>query len=146
MDKQEVAFAVEIADGVISRVGRFYVTVPGIQFQGGGIKWLPDRHKMPEHGKETDGMTEERLFECACSGETDDLEAHLKSGGSLDVAYEKFERENSLLMGAFRNRQWDTVMWLLGNGAGLTGTEQDEVNGRYMEMFFINRMQKVHVQ
>lgn len=62
------------------------------------------------------------------------------------MAYEKFWEEHSLIMGAFRNRQWDTVRWLLGCGARLTPAEQEEINGRYQKMRLIAEMQKIFIR
>ncbi len=87
-------------------------------------------------------MTAEKLFELACAGETETLRKLYHSGQRLDVTYEKFGKEHSLIMGAFRNRQWDTVRWLLGSGAGLTPAEQAEINDRYQEMQLIEKIQK----
>ncbi len=91
-------------------------------------------------------MTAEKLFELACAGNTEALEELYRNGQSLDVAYEKFGEEHSLIMGAFRNRQWNTVRWLLDSGARLTPAEQAEINGRYQEMRLIAEMQKVFIK
>ena len=87
-------------------------------------------------------MTSEKLFELACAGGTETLRELYHSGQRLDVTYEKFGKEHSLIMGAFRNRQWHTVRWLLGNGAKLTPAEQAEINDRYQEMRLIEEMQE----
>lgn len=91
-------------------------------------------------------MTAEKLFELACAGNTEALEELYRNGQSLDVSYEKFGEEHSLIMGAFRNRQWNTVRWLLDSGARLTPAEQAEINGRYQEMRLIAEMQKVFIK
>lgn len=88
-------------------------------------------------------MTIEKLFELACAGETEMLRELYQNGQRLDVTYEKFGEEHSLIKGAFHNRQWDTVRWLLGCGARLTPAEQEEINDRYQEMRLIAEMQKV---
>ena len=91
-------------------------------------------------------MTAEKLFELACAGDTETLKELYRNGQRLDVAYEKFGEEHSLIMGAFRNRQWDMVRWLLGCGARLTPAEQKEINSRYQEMRLIAEMQKVFIR
>ncbi len=88
-------------------------------------------------------MTIEKLFELACAGETEMLRELYQNGQRLDVTHEKFGEKHSLIMGAFRNRQWDMVRWLLDSGARLTPAEQEEINGRYQEMRLIAEMQKV---
>lgn len=87
-------------------------------------------------------MTAEKLFELACAGESEALRELYHSGQRLDVTYEKFGREHSLIMGAFRNRQWATARWLLNSGAKLTPAEQAEINDRYQEMRLIEEMQE----
>lgn len=91
-------------------------------------------------------MTAEKLFELACAGDTEALEELYRNGQCLDVAYEKFGEEHSLIMGAFRNQQWNTVRWLLDSGARLTPAEQAEINGRYQEMRLIAEMQKIFIK
>lgn len=86
-------------------------------------------------------MPEQKLFELACAGNTEALAELYKNGCSMDAAYYKFGEPHSLVMGAYRNRQWDTVRWLLKHGAKLTDTEQEEVNNRYMEMELLSEMQ-----
>ena len=89
--------------------------------------------------------TAETLFELACAGDTDTLDKLYQNGASMDVHYSRFGEEHSLIMGAFRNRQWDTVRWLLAHGARLTKAEQEEVNDRYQETRLMAEMQKVFV-
>lgn len=87
-------------------------------------------------------MTAEKLFELACAGEIETLRGLYQNGQRLDVTHEKFGKEHSLIMGAFRNRQWDTARWLLGSGAKLTLEEWAEINDRYQEMRLIEEMQE----
>ncbi len=87
-------------------------------------------------------MTAEKLFELACAGEIETLRGLYQNGQRLDVTHEKFGKEHSLIMGAFRNRQWDTARWLLGSGAKLTLEERAEINDRYQEMRLIEEMQE----
>ncbi|MCI8562256.1 MAG: hypothetical protein HFH69_01930 [Lachnospiraceae bacterium] len=49
-------------------------------------------------------------------------------------------------MGAFRNRQWDTVRWLLAHGAKPTRAEREEVDNRYQETRLMAEMQKVFIR
>ena len=50
MNRQVVTFATETKEGVVSRVGRSYVMTPEIRFQGGTIKWYPDKYKENKRG------------------------------------------------------------------------------------------------
>lgn len=85
-------------------------------------------------------MTAEKLFELACAGETETLKRLYQNGQRLDVTYEKFGKEHSLIMGAFRSQQWDMARWLLVSGAKLTLAEQAEISDRYQEMQLIKEM------
>lgn len=85
----------------------------------------------------------EKLFEMACTGDLENLDTYWKITGSLDVTCRKFGAEHSLVMGAFRNRQWETVRWLLEHGAKLTDSEQEEINDQYMEMSLMQKMQNI---
>ncbi len=89
--------------------------------------------------------TAEVLFELACAGDIEALAVLYQKGVSMDVRYSRFGEEHSLIMGTFRNRQWDTVRWLLAHGARLTRPEQEAVNDRYQETRLIAEMQKVFV-
>ena len=90
--------------------------------------------------------TAETLFGLACAGDTGALAELYKNGVSMDARYSRFGEEHSLIMGAFRNRQWDTVRWLLAHGARLTKAEQEEVNDRYQETRLMAEMQKVFIR
>ena len=70
----------------------------------------------------------EQLFGLACSGNIKALEEYWNGDGDLNVTYEKFGKQHSLIMGAFRNQQYDTVNWLQNHGCQLTDEEQDEIN------------------
>ncbi len=76
----------------------------------------------------------EQLFGLACSGNIHALEEYWNGEGNLNVTYEKFGNKHSLIMGAFRNQQYDTVNWLKNHGCQLTDEEQDEINMEYMRV------------
>lgn len=76
----------------------------------------------------------EQLFELACSGNIKALEDFWNGEGDLNVTYSKFGKEHSLIMGAFRNQQYDTVKWLKNHGCKLTEEEQDIINVEYMKI------------
>ena len=42
MDKQALQFAVEIKNGVITRISNSVIEQPEIKFKGGKIKWFDD--------------------------------------------------------------------------------------------------------
>ena len=84
----------------------------------------------------------EQLFGLACSGNIKALEDYWNGEGDLNVTYQKFGKEHSLIMGAFRNQQYDMVRWLKNHGCRLTHEEQDEIN---MEDIGGGKMVKAYV-
>ena len=76
----------------------------------------------------------EQLFGLACSGNIKALEDYWNGEGDLSVTYQKFGKEHSLIMGAFRNQQYDTVRWLKNHGCRLTHEELDEINMEYLRI------------
>ena len=51
----------------------------------------------------------EKLWEWACSGNTEKLRNYYENGGSINNRHFAFGESHSLIMGAFRNSQLDTV-------------------------------------
>lgn len=76
----------------------------------------------------------EQLFGLACSGNIKALREYWEGEGDLNVTYVRLGKEHSLIMGAFRNQQYDTVRWLKNHGCRLTQDEQDETNMEYMRV------------
>ncbi len=76
----------------------------------------------------------EQLFGLACSGNIKALEDYWNGEDNLNVTYEKFGNKHSLIMGAFRNQQYDTVNWLKNHGCRLTDEEQSEINKEYLRV------------
>lgn len=71
----------------------------------------------------------EKLWEYACSGNIEALKRYYKSEeGITDIRYYKFKAEHSLIMGAFRNNQFETVEYLLSIGESITNEEKEEIN------------------
>lgn len=84
-----------------------------------------------------------KLFVMACTGDIENLDTYLKTTGSLDITHRQFGEEYSLIMGAYRNRQWDTVRWLVRHGAKLTAKEQEYINQRYMDLVILEELQNI---
>lgn len=53
MEKQTIIFAVETESGVLNRIGKTYIAIPKIRFQGGEVSWLADKFKTSVHRKES---------------------------------------------------------------------------------------------
>lgn len=80
-------------------------------------------------------MDIEKLWEAACSGDMETLKEYYEKGeGIIDIRYKKFRTSHSLIMGAFRNQQYDTARWLRNHGCRLTEEEQDEINMEFMKI------------
>lgn len=59
MDKQITEFAVQTRGGIVTRIGKSYVSHPPIHFSGGTVKWHEDRLKRGcSRGVSADGFQE----------------------------------------------------------------------------------------
>jgi hypothetical protein len=85
-------------------------------------------------------LSKEELFGLACSGKINKLEKYWNDGGKLNITYTKFGKEHSLIMGAFRNQQYETVNKLIMLGCKLTDEEQYEIDTEYMKMKTIRNL------
>ena len=70
-----------------------------------------------------------KLWEYACSGNTEELRKYYENGGSINNRYFKFGESHSLIMGAFRNNKFDTVEYLMSVGEELTNKEYSDIKG-----------------
>ena len=68
------------------------------------------------------------LWMLACSGNIKELKKYFSSEDMvLNRRYHKLGKENSLIMGAFRNGEFDTVEYLLSVGETVTSEEEKEI-------------------
>lgn len=65
------------------------------------------------------------LWCAACGGDIETLKAYYMNGGKLGRTYEKFGICHSLIAGAYRNGEFDTVRYLLSVGENLEEHETD---------------------
>lgn len=93
--------------------------------------------------KYKENVKPEELFEMACTGNIPAIHKYKEDGRDLNVRYSSFGEEHSLIMGAFRNREYRTVEWLLSAGCTLTDKEQKEINEKYYETYLIGEMQTI---
>ncbi|MGE9942772.1 hypothetical protein ACQRBH_14535 [Bariatricus sp. SGI.161] len=42
MKKETIVFATETKNGVVTRIGKSFITQPPIKFAGGSVKWFDD--------------------------------------------------------------------------------------------------------
>lgn len=80
------------------------------------------------------------LWEYACSGNIEKLKEYYENGGSINNRYFQFGESHSLIMGAFRNNQFDTVEYLISEGEELSKKEYAEMR---TEMRKLEIMQKL---
>lgn len=79
----------------------------------------------------------EKLWEAACSGDINILKQYYKIAENM--RYQKFGKEHSFIMGAFRNNQWEIIDYLLSIGETITREEKEEIQTelnriKYMEI------------
>lgn len=82
----------------------------------------------------------EQLFGYACSGNTEKLKEYYESGGAIGNYIERFGRKHSLIMGAFRNDQFDTAEYLFEVGEKPTPKEQEEIRKQIRRWELMKRM------
>lgn len=99
------------------------------------LKWWEDHEDtgyMIECMAESNIYTIDELWGAACSGNIDFLKGYYeKSKGERNRRYEKFGNYHSLIMGAFRTGNFDTVEYLLSIGECITEDEGNEFAGYY---------------
>ncbi|MBR3996117.1 MAG: hypothetical protein IKI97_12665 [Clostridia bacterium] len=81
-----------------------------------------------------------KLWEFACSGNTEKLKEYYENGGSINNRYFRFGESHSLIMGAFRNSHYDTVEYLMSVGEGLTNKEYDEIKANLRQQDIMHQL------
>lgn len=72
-------------------------------------------------------MDIEKLWESACCGENDKLKEYYENGGKINRRYRAFGKTHSLIAGAYRNGNLDTVDLLYKYGERPEAHEMDEI-------------------
>lgn len=75
----------------------------------------------------------ETLWNAVCSGDMDVLKAYFENGGERNRRYRRFGKSHSLIAGAFRNGNFETVSYLQSVGETVKENEKTEMRGFYME-------------
>ena len=81
-----------------------------------------------------------KLWEYACSGNIEELKKYYYNGGSVNNRYIKFGEGHSLIMGAFRNNQFDTVEYLMSVGEEISPKEYDEIQAEMRKLDIMQRL------
>lgn len=86
----------------------------------------------------------EELWSYVCDGDNRALLNYYKNGGQPNRRFNAGMRVNSLLMGAYRNRNWSTVKLLKKYGETLTQEEyaafKYEAEGAKMMLYMIDEL------
>lgn len=73
----------------------------------------------------------EKLWEYVCRGDTEGLKGYFQEDfGVINRRYNKFGESHSLIMGAFRNNQFETVRFLVSIGETITTEEHLELQSK----------------
>lgn len=81
-----------------------------------------------------------KLWEYACCGNIQELKRYYENGGSVNNRYFKFGEEHSLIMGAFRNNQFETVEYLMSVGEEITSKEYEEIQTEMRKQDILQRL------
>lgn len=81
-----------------------------------------------------------KLWEYACCGNIQELKRYYENGGSVNNRYFKFGEEHSLIMGAFRNTQFETVEYLMSVGEEITSKEYEEIQTEMRKQDILQRL------
>lgn len=83
----------------------------------------------------------EKLWEYACSGDIQALKKYFSSNEiELNRRFFKFGKEHSLIMGAFRNNQLETVEYLMSVGETVTQEEKVEITKELKRIELLGRL------
>ena len=72
-------------------------------------------------------MTIDELWTAVCSNDQAAIKKYYENGGEKNLRYHHFNREHSLIMGAFRNGHMAMCELLISYGETITKDEEDEL-------------------
>lgn len=79
-------------------------------------------------------MEVKALWNYACEGNIRKLKRYYKSGGTKNIRFRERKKEHSLIAGAYRNGQTETVKYLLSIGETITEQEEPKLRTIIDEM------------
>ena len=68
-----------------------------------------------------------KLWEYACNGDIEKLKQYYSEHNEVNKRYYSFNKEHSLIMGALRNNQFETVEYLISVGETITDEEKEQI-------------------
>lgn len=83
------------------------------------------------------------LWSYACNGELNSLRKYYMDFGELNRRYNAYDKDNSLVMGAFRNKHYETVEYLLSVGERPTKEEQAKIREELKRIEVMNKMMEI---
>ena len=85
----------------------------------------------------------EQLWEASCSGDINTLKHYYRRESRvLNRRYKAFGGETSLIMGAFRNNQFDTVDYLISVGETITDDEKEMIQREFKRIECMYKIMK----
>ena len=85
-------------------------------------------------------MNIEKLWVAACCGENDKLQEYFEKDGEINRRYEAFGKSHSLIAGAYRTGNFETVRLLMNNGETILDDEKSEIN---LEKVYMENLMEV---
>lgn len=79
-------------------------------------------------------FTIDELWSMACNNEKKNLRRYYEAGGEINRRYKAFGENHSLIMGALRNGNTDTALYLLSVGETVERSEVSEFAGYFVKM------------
>ena len=68
-----------------------------------------------------------KLWEYACNGDIEKLKKYYSEHNEINRRYCRFNKEHSLIMGALRNNQFETVEYLISVRETITNEEKEQI-------------------
>ena len=88
--------------------------------------WMNSKETGWEFNTRETNITDE-LWHAVCNDDIEAVRKYYESGGEKNRRTYRFNREHSLIMGAYRNKNWDMVKFLIDNGETVTDEEKEEL-------------------
>lgn len=79
-------------------------------------------------------LTKNKIWSAVCSGDIFTLEETIKEWQGKNITHLAFGIEHSLIMGALRNKEFQTVCYLIKNGENVLPHETEELLQYFKEV------------
>ena len=85
-------------------------------------------------------MCDCKLWGYACNGDIEKLKKYYSEHNEINRRYCRFNKEHSLIMGALRNNQFETVEYLINVGETITDEEKEQILTELKRIDFIKKL------